>query len=312
VICCGTLPCQKTVTGTLSDIVERASQAGLQPPALIVFGDVVRLRERLSWFERRPLAGRTVVVTRAADQASVLASLLAAEGADVLRLPTIEVVPPADWGPLDAALAEMRRFDWLVFTSVNGVAAVLARIREQGRDVRSLAGPRLAAIGPATARSLTDLGLRVDCLPRTFRAEALAEAMTQLGDLAGKRVLLARAAGAREVLPRQLQAAGAEVAVAEAYDTRTPDDVDEELVERVRSGAVDWVTFTSSSTVRGLAQLVGRDHTRQMVATVRFASIGPVTSGTMAEFGLPVGVEAPEYTVTALAKAIAGAAADPR
>ena len=308
VVCRGTLPSQKTVAGTLADVVDKVRQAGLAAPVLILVGEVVTLRPGLRWFESRPLFGRTVVVTRAPEQAASLASLLEAEGAQVLRLPTIRIVPPADWTALDQALSGVATFDWLVFTSVNGIASVMGRLADLGLDVRALAGPRLAAIGPATAGSLEQHGLRVDCQPAVFRAEALADALTGFGDLAGKRILLARAADAPEALPQQLRAHGAEVVVAPAYRTDVPREVDPETLDRVRSGTVDWVTFTSSSTVRGFVHTVGHDGVARITDRVRFASIGPVTSETMQELGIPVGVEAGEHTVDALARAIASAA----
>src|SRR5215218_9091875 len=205
----GTVPEQRTVTGTLQDIADRVAEAGLKPPAIIVVGDVVALRERgLDWYERRPLFGRRVVVTRARTQAGELSAYLEKLGAEVHEFPTIEKSPPEDFGPLDAAIRDLDSFSLVVFTSVNGVEAFLRRLQYRGLDLRALPrDAKVAAIGPAAAERIERAGLRVDVVPEEYRAEALIEALGA-HPLAGERVLIPRAKVAREVLPEKLREAG--------------------------------------------------------------------------------------------------------
>ncbi|MDQ4129402.1 MAG: uroporphyrinogen-III C-methyltransferase, partial [Actinomycetota bacterium] len=216
----GTLPGQRTVTGTLRDIAEKVSEAGLKPPAITVVGEAVSLREAgLDWYERRQLFGRRVVVTRARAQAGELSRELEVLGAEVHEFPTIEIRPPEDFGQLDAAIHDLDSFDWLIFTSVNGVEAFIERLSHHGLDLRAV--PRqakIAAIGPATAQRVREAGLRVEIVPEEYRAEALIEAVSG-ASLAGRRVLIPRAKVAREVLPERLRKAGAEVVVPPAYES---------------------------------------------------------------------------------------------
>lgn len=259
---------------------------------------------------RRPLAGRRVVVTRPRAQAERLAALLEAYGAEVLALPTIELEPPEDWGPLDAAVHRLRGFDWIVFTSVNGVAAFRERLRLAGLDARALAGSRVAAIGPETAEALRRDGLRVEVVPLEYRAEGLVELLgPRVGP--GSEVLLVRATEAREVLPRELAARGARVTVAPAYRTVTVADGAERVVGLLEARQVDVMTFTSSSTVRGFMAFLPPDAIERLLADVVLAAIGPITAATLAEYGLPTRVMPREYTVPALASAIAAHFARP-
>ena len=301
----GTLPEQRTVKGTLEDIADRVAEANLRPPAITVVGDVVSLRGAgLDWYERRQLFGRRVVVTRARAQAGELSEKLERLGAEVLEFPTIEVRPPGDFGPLDEAVADLDSFDWVIFTSVNGVDAFLDRLAHHGLDLRAVPrGAKIAAIGPATAQRLRQAGLRVDVVPEEFRAEALIEAIA--GDsLAGRRVLIPRARVAREVLPDRLREAGAEVVVPPAYVTVPSSEGKDELAKELDAGRVDCVTFTASSTVENFVGAFGAKEAARLLSATRVACIGPITADAARGCGIRVDAEAREYTMAGLIAAV--------
>ena len=309
----GTVPEQRTITGTLENISDRVAQAGLKPPAIIVVGDVVALRDAgLDWYEQRPLFGRRVVVTRARAQAGELSTELERLGAEVYEFPTIEISPPEDFSPLDDAIRELDSFDWLVYTSVNGVEAFVERLRHHGLDLRSVPrDARIAAIGPATAAKLEEVGLRVDVIPGEYRAEALIEAL-DAGSLAGERVLIPRARVAREILPEKLREAGAEVVVPPAYESVPSSEGKEELSLRLGSGEIDCVTFTASSTVENFVGAFGAEEAARLLSGTRVACIGPITADTARARGLRVDAEADEYTIPGLVEAVTNLlAADP-
>jgi uroporphyrinogen III methyltransferase/synthase len=252
--------------------------------------------------DRRPLEGRTIVVTRAAEQAAPFVALLEAAGARVLLAPTIAIEPPPSWEPLDRALDDLGRFTWVVFTSVNGVAMVDRRLAERGRRWAEIGRARVAAIGPATAEALAAHGVRAEAVPEEYRAEGLVERLR--GSVrAGDRVLLPRAARTRDVLVKQLAALGAEVTEVPAYVThRVP--ATPALREALAAGRVDVVTFTSSSTARHFAELFTEAERQAWLAPVTVASIGPITAATATEFGLATGIMPKEYTIPALARAL--------
>ena len=252
----------------------------------------------------RPLDGRTIVVTRAAEQASAFTALLEDEGARVIEAPTIVIEPPASWTPLDAALADLRRFTWAIFTSVNGVAMVDRRLRASGRGWSAFGDVRAAAIGPATAAALESHGIRAEIVPGEYRAEGLVE---RLRDVVGPgdRILLPRAAETRDVLVTELSRLGAEVREVAAYRTRPPDGVPGALRAALAAGEVDAVTFTSSSTARNFAGLFSDGERRAWFAGVAVASIGPITAATAAEHGFATTVMPSDYTIPALARAVA-------
>ena len=303
----GTRPEQQTVTGTLGDIAEKVERAKLKPPAITVVGDVVALREMgLDWYERRPLFGRHVVVTRARTQAGELSQQLEALGAEVHEFPTIEIQPPNDFGPLDEAIRELDTFGWLIFTSVNGVDAFLERLAHHGLDLRSVPrAAKVAAIGPATARRVREAGLRVEVIPKEYRAEALLEEVS--GDsLSGKRILIPRAKVAREVLPEKLREAGAEVVVPPAYQSVPSVEGKDELAKRLGSGEVDCVTFTASSTVENFVAAFGEEEAVRLLQGTRVACIGPITADTAHKYGVEVDIEAGEYTIPGLIEAVVG------
>ncbi|MGH9804271.1 MAG: uroporphyrinogen-III synthase [Candidatus Acidiferrales bacterium] len=252
---------------------------------------------------RGPLAGRRVVITRRREQARELRRALEERGASVVELPTIALAPPKSWRPLDEALARLDRYDWLIFTSVNGVERFLARMKKRGLVARALGETRIAAIGPATARALRRRGLRVAVVPDEFRAEGLLA--TLRGERwRGKRVLLARAAAAREILPRELRRRGARVDVAAVYRTVVPVTSRRRARSLFRKRKPDAITFTSSSTVRNFCALLGRRRARRALRGVAIATIGPVTTRTARALGLRVAVEAKTFTVVGLVKAL--------
>ena len=298
----GTTPEQETLTATLADIAARARERGMTAPAVLVVGEVVGLRERLNWFERLPLFGRQIMVTRTRTQASRLTRKLARLGAGVIECPTIRIVPPEDWSTADQAIGSMAEYDWLILTSPNGVEALWKRMRDLGRDARLLAGVKIAAIGPATAEKLLEIGLAADLMPDEYVAEGLAEALIRTG-LQERRVLIARAAQARDVLPESLSAAGALVREAAVYRTVAPDGLTPEAESALARGSLDLVTCTSSSTVTNLVQLLG-ERFSDFKNRVQAACIGPITARTAREAGLRVAVQAGEYTVDGLVEAI--------
>ena len=300
----GTRADQRTVVGTLDDIVQKAEHAGLEPPTIVVVGQVVRLRAQLNWFETKPLFGWRILVTRAREQAGELSDLLSEYGAEPVEYPVIQTVPPDSWQALDAALTGLSRYQWLVFTSVNGVRPFMERLQRRGQDTRALSGLRLCCIGPRTAEELGRYGLHADLVPAEFQAEGVIAAMTQAG-MSGRRILIARAAVAREILPNELRAAGAIVDVVTVYRTIRPAIEVERLKDRLRRHDLPMMTFASSSTVRNFCALFAqREEMRALTAGVVVACIGPITARTADEEGLAVTLMAKENTIPALVDAI--------
>jgi len=300
----GTRASQQTVVGTLADIVGKAEAAGMEPPTVIVVGDVVRLRPQLNWFELRPLFGKRVLMTRAKEQAGELAGLLAAYGAEPLEAPTIRIVPPADWAPVDQAISDIGTYNQVIFTSVNGVARFMTRLRENGLDARCLAGRQVCCIGPRTAQELETFGVKADVVPADYQAEGVIEALGR-HDVKGVRILIPRAEVARELLPDELRARGAHVDVVPVYRTVIPQEGGEEWRRLLAEGQVHLVTFTSSSTVRNFVTMVGgADHATRLLRTVMVAAIGPITAKTAEELGLTVSIMPGENTIPAMVDAM--------
>jgi uroporphyrinogen III methyltransferase/synthase len=297
----GTRPDQETVVGTVGDLADRVERAGFAPPAVLVVGEVVRRRQSLQWYERRPLLGRRIVVTRAGDQAVELVDRLESLGAEALAAPTIELEPIDHVQALEHALESLDRFDWIVFTSAHGVEVFFERLASAGGDSRRLARARVAAIGPATARALSRHGVRADWIPKEFRAEALADGLGP--HVRDKRVLLPRAEGARDLLPISLARAGAEVVDVATYRAKPPDALPGRVLELLERGSIDAITFTSSSTVRHFHKLLGDETTRKTMGAA-IACIGPVTAETARALGWSVDVEAGEYTTDGLVEAL--------
>lgn len=257
----------------------------------------------MSGSERRTLRGRRIVITRARSQAGELASALEALGAEVLEVPTIEFADPEDWGPLDRAIGDLDGFTWVIFTSTNGVERFVARLDSLGLNARALLGKKTAAIGPATAEALQRLGVTPDVIPSEYRAEALAESLP-LATMRGCRVLIPRALKAREVLPRLLREAGADVVVAPCYRTVVP-SIDAGGLERtLLSGGIDLITFTSSSTVSNFASLFPAGRAGGLLRAIPVACIGPITASTARELGIEPAAVAAEYTIPGLVATI--------
>lgn len=300
----GTKPEQSTLVTTVGKAAEDVEKAGLKPPAIFIVGDVVGLREKLRWFDRRethPFFGKTVLVTRAREQASKLTASLERLGARCLEVPSIRLVEPEDgYRAADEAISRIEEYDWVIFTSANGVGRFFERLALAGKDARALGGAKVAAIGTATAEALKGKGILADIVPREFRAEGIVDA---LKDVVGKgqKVLIPRAQEAREILPERLKELGARATVAPVYRTVAAETDGEALRRRLSDGEVDYVTFTSSSTVTNLLRIVG---TAEALHGVKTACIGPVTAETCRKNGIEPDIVAEEYTISGLVEAM--------
>lgn len=296
----GTRPEQRTLVAQLDQVAVEAEKQGFSSPSVIIVGEVVSLREKLHWLEKKPLFGTRIIVTRARHQASALSKAIEDLGGEAWEFPAIELAPPTQSEPLTLAVEKIQSFEWLVFTSVNGVEAFFVEMTRQGRDIRDLAGIELVAIGPATQSALEDRGLKVSFVPAEYRAEAIISGLAGRV-LRGQRVLLARAEEARDVLPEALKALGADVWDVPAYRTVVGEG-GAELRGLLEQKAVDAVTFTSSSTVRNFLKLIGGEIS--LLQGIKLYSIGPVTSATARELGLEIDGEALHYTIAGLTQAL--------
>ncbi len=300
----GCRPVQRSVAGTLSDIETKVREADIRPPSIIVVGEVVSLRERINWFETRPLFGKTIVVTRSREQASALSSRLAELGASVVEAPAIKIAPIEDAGPILKRIADVAQYDWIIFTSANGVASFFGRMSEMGLDARTLHGNKICAIGPATAEKLRQFGILPDLVPDKFISTEIARSLVMIEQVRGKSFLLPRADIAPKALSESLLAEGAksvdDVAV---YQTIEEDlkEIPEE--ETFAQGTFDLVTFTSSSTARNFKKIADRYITRG-ADSLRCAAIGPVTARTAEELGFKVEIVAHTHTIEGLVEAI--------
>jgi uroporphyrinogen III methyltransferase/synthase len=294
VISRATTPEQQTVAAPLSRLPAAARAAQLHAPSLIVVGDCVSQREQIAWFERRPLFGLQIGITRPAAQAGPEIARALELGAQPVLMPTIEIRPPDNWSHVDATLDRLSQFDWLIFTSANGVHSLLGRLWDKGQDVRALSALKLAAIGPATAEALAQFQLRADVVPDEFRAEALAASLAPF--VAQARVLWARASRGRDVLPAELRKAGAQVEELVVYQNIDVDALPSDVLERIEAGQVDWIGLSSPSIARALRELFTLQALEQLGQSTRLASISPVTSAAAREVGLPIAAEATTYT----------------
>ena len=299
----GTTAKQVTVTGTIDTIVELKNANDIKPPAILVVGHVVKLREKIKWFETKPLMGRSVVVTRSREQASDLVKRLSDLGAECLECPTITVVPPDDLKPLDMAIENLSSYDWLMFTSVNGVNFFFNRLFEKNNDVRALNHVHTAVIGPATAKRLFDFGLKSDIVPESYRAESVVKAFAR-EDISGKRILLPRAKEARQVLPLELTKMGAVVDDVTAYCNQAVKDDADIILKRLKERTIDMITFTSSSTAKNFRALLPSEGLDNLIQGVTIASIGPITADTARNLGFDVHIVAESYTIAGLCEAI--------
>ncbi len=291
----GTHPAQRTVTGTLTDIVDVVEQSGITAPAVTIVGEVVNLRQTIAWFEKRPLFGKRIIVTRAESSGDSLTTHLEELGAQVDEFPVIKFIAPPDYQPTDAAISELNNFDWIVFTSANGVEWFVKRLFELKLDIRALGRAKLAAIGPKTADALRNFGVLVDYVPSEYVAESVVSEFPE--NISGKKILIPRALEAREELPIGLRNMGAEVTVAPVYQTITDDSVAERLREHIRNNAVDVVTFTSASTVNSFFELLSDV---PLPLDVLAAGIGPITAQAARRHGLNNIVMASEFTIEGL------------
>ncbi|MFC1839305.1 uroporphyrinogen-III C-methyltransferase [Thermodesulfobacteriota bacterium] len=301
----GTGPEQVTLEGKLRTIPQIVENSNIKPPGIIVVGDVVELRNELNWFENKPLFGRKIIVTRAREQASSFLKVLTDQGAHCIEFPTIEIIPPESWDPLDNAIEELDNYNWLLFTSVNGVKHFFERLYEQGKDIRCLNNIKVGAIGPKTADEVRLNGIIPDLVPGEYRAEAIVEAFESM-NADSLKMLLPRASKAREILPDELRKMGADIKVVDAYRTVMPDFKTDDVKAMLESGEIDMVTFTSSSTVSNFMNMfkADKDKAKSWLSNVDIASIGPITSDTVRKLGLNVTVEAREYTISRLTEAI--------
>ncbi len=290
---------QETLVGNLENIAQRVADAGFEAPAVAVFGEVVSLRDELNWFEGRPLSGKRIVVTRTRTQAGVLSAQLRAIGADVIELPTIRIEPPSDLRAFAELVQDAHAYDWIVFTSPNGVTAFFDLFYKLYDDAREIGGAKIAAIGPATAQRIKEYHLHVDLQPEEFVAESVVREFKKLGGVENLRILLARAEKARDVLPRELSAMGGIVDEGFAYRTVPETRDDHGARRRLLEEGADLITFTSSSTVENFLALG-----LPWPAGMQVATIGPVTSRTARERGLTVDVEARQHDIPGLVTAI--------
>lgn len=299
----GTLTKQRTVTGTISEIGKIVKESNLNRlPAIVVVGEVVKLREILNWFEIKPLFGKKVLITRTRKQASTLVKLLEEEGAETVEFPTIEIVPPGSWDEMDKAIENLGLYNWIIFTSVNGVEFFFDRLKVKNKGIVEFKGVKIATIGEQTGRAVENLGLSVDIIPYEFMAEGVVESFRGI-DIKGKRILIPRAKEAREILPVELQKMGAEVNVVTAYKTEKPNpEKVEEIKGILRRGEIDVLTFASSSTVKNFLSIFGKDKELLLKSTV--ACIGPITAEPLREIGIEPQIIPKKYTIEELVREI--------
>jgi len=299
----GTRTDQRVVTGTLSDIVPKVKEAKLGPPAIIVVGEVVRLRQKLNWFESRPLFGKRIVVTRSREQASVFSEMLIDRGATPIEVPAISVVPPSSWAEMDKALDEIGTYHGVIFTSANAIRFFIQRLRERGKDIRELKGVMICAVGPRTAEAIEQYGLKADLVPSEYKAEGVLAALG--GEkVKGKKFLIPRAKVAREIIPDGLRKLGAEVTVAVAYENVRPAGDVERIKKLFEDRKIAAVTFTSSSTVNNFVEILGQKEYKTVLKGAVIACIGPVTAKTADGFGIKTDIMPKDYTIPALVEAM--------
>jgi uroporphyrinogen III methyltransferase/synthase len=301
---------QRTVVGNLGNIAEVVRKNNIKPPSLVIIGEVVNLRDTINWYEKRPLFSKKVVVTRTRDQASELVNLLENYGAECIEYPTISLEKVDTYEILDRALAEIDSYHWVLFTSINAVDYFFNRLFEQGKDVRDLKGPKVAAVGRVTAEALAGRGIKADLLPDEFTGDGLAETLISEG-VTGLHILIPRALKAREILPERLSDAGAEVTVAPVYQNVLPksssgEQLKDDLCQALEEKSVDMLTFTSSSTVKNFVTLLdlNLDELQKLMSGVAIATIGPITAKTAENYGLKPDVQPAEYTIPGLVESI--------
>ncbi|HIJ77793.1 MAG TPA: uroporphyrinogen-III C-methyltransferase [Deltaproteobacteria bacterium] len=295
-------PAQKSVVGTLANIAEVVKEGGITPPALVVVGEVVNLREKINWFEKRPLFGKRILVTRTREQASELVRLLEDQGADCVEGATIAIEPPDSWEPLDKALTEIADYHWIVFSSINGIRFFFERMNANGLDTRALHGQKIAVVGEATAEVLKEYGVIADLIPAEYTGDGLAKSLIDQG-INGKKVLIPRAKKAREIVPETLAQHGADVTVVPVYQNVQPKGY-EKIVAELESGRIDMVTFTSSSTVSNFIEMIREENKGRLLNNVALACIGPITAKTAEKKGLKIDVQPEIFTIPEMVESI--------
>jgi uroporphyrinogen III methyltransferase/synthase len=298
-----TLPRQETLVAPLNEIAAAVTAANFKPPAIIIVGEVVSLRQELSWFDRKPLFGRTILVTRAAEQAGEFTTILQELGAQVVECPTIHLAPVQDPTELDAAIAELASFSWLILTSGNAVRFFFARLAALGLDARALGRCRVCAVGPKTAAALGAVGIHPDLVPADYKAEGVVEALAPRLQ-SGEKILFPRADKARDVIVSVLSVRGAEVRAPVLYCNTLPAALPLDALAALEAGGIDAICFTASSTVENLHAILGAADFHRLLTPLTIASIGPITSRSCTQLGLPVAIEPAEYTLHALAAAL--------
>ncbi len=305
----GTLPEQEVLTGTLGNIVQRVQDADFQPPAVIVVGEVVEIRNKLSWMENKPLWGKKIVVTRSREQASVLVRKIRELGGAPLEFPTIEIVAEPDLSQLANAFRQIQDYHWIIFTSVNAVEIFFEQMKLNEVDIRDLYGVKLCAIGPATRKRMEDWGMKVLVMPDEYRAEGVLEALEGMISQ-GERVLMPRARGAREILPGNLRKRGLQVDEINIYSAALAVGNNANIPDDIINGKVDYLTFTSSSTVTNFVKIMGVENIARLRNQIRIACIGPITANKARELGFEVKIVAEKYTIDGLVQAILNDAED--
>jgi uroporphyrinogen III methyltransferase / synthase len=295
----GTTAKHRSMAATIATLPEEGVKQGFTSPSLIVVGNVVKLRDELNWFEQLPLRGKGVVVTRAREQASGMAKSLTQLGANVIQFPTIKIDPLEDYSEVHTAIKSLSEYEWVIFTSVNGVKHFWNQLAELGLDTRALGVSKIAAIGPATAEILREKGIEPDFVPEKYVAEGVVKGLLERG-MDGSKILLPRAKVAREVLPEELRKAGAQVDILPVYETKPAGEQREEVLELIKNGGLSCVTFGSSSTVENFFDLVSPELVKEHRANVKLASIGPITTKTLEQFGFTPDIEPEDYTIPAL------------
>ncbi|MEE4136441.1 MAG: uroporphyrinogen-III C-methyltransferase [Desulforhopalus sp.] len=299
-------PEQRSVVGTLATISQVVADEGIKPPSLIIVGEVVNLRSTIDWYEKRPLFGKKIIVTRTREQASELVAGLEEYGANCLEYSTINIKPVESYAILDSEMERLQEYHWILFTSLNGVKYFFERLFAKGMDSRDMKGPDIAAVGKSTADLLLNYGINADLIPNTFTGEGLAQSLLDQG-VEGRNILIPRALQAREILPETLRGAGAQVTVAPVYQNCPGEGDQEGLRRELHSGGVEMVTFTSSSTVRNFIEMLGitdQEELRRLLAGVKIAAIGPITAKTVTDRGLKVDIQPEKHTIPGLIDAI--------
>jgi len=298
----GTRADQETVVGNLENIIDLVKERGFGPPGIIVVGEVVSLRDRLIWFEKKPLFGVRIIITRPKGQSREFSGALSLYGAEVIEFPTIEIVPPESWEEMDKAISKIEDYDWIIFTSVNGVRPFIERLKINKRDIRDLKGIRICAIGPKTANEIENYGLSLSLIPNEYRAESIIGAIGN-EEISGKKFLIPRAEVAREILPEELRRMGAEVDVVPAYRNIKPEAELDWIRRLFLEKKVSAITFTSSSTLKNFIEMFGKE-AKELLRGVVIACIGPVTAKTAEDLGIKTDIMPKDYTTSALTDAL--------